>query len=224
MEKAFAIFRQSSLTTHPRPCHPICITFPSSTSTGTVRWPPASAFIRLNASRSDSTSYSTNSSPLHSSHSRISSVCGQPIDPKSSNLGMAEHLQGLSNYVINGGLNFLNTRDVVRMNDNRKIGQMSALNVAAVVTEQCNCKQAALASFFERHHHVLGSTAGRDRHRHILSPGVSNELPKKNHFNAYVVGNRRDIGRLKGKRNSRHWTVARRRQNAVERPIVRVGG
>jgi hypothetical protein len=79
-------------TIHPRPCHPTCITLPSSTSMGTVRWPPERARMRLNASLSDSTSYSTNSVPFHSSDSLISRVKGQLAPPNNSTLATAVHL------------------------------------------------------------------------------------------------------------------------------------
>ena len=36
----------SASTMQPRPCQPICTTLPSSTSTGTVRWPPEMSRMR----------------------------------------------------------------------------------------------------------------------------------------------------------------------------------
>src|SRR5271154_6001777 len=63
------------------PCQPTCTTLPSSTNSGTLRWPAANARMRQRATTSASTSYSTNSERFHSNHSRISLVWGQRAVP-----------------------------------------------------------------------------------------------------------------------------------------------
>src|SRR5690348_1246033 len=67
--------------TQPRPSQPIWVTLPSSTSTGTVSWPPVASLSHARAYGSASTSYSSKSRLWHSSHSRISCVNGQPALP-----------------------------------------------------------------------------------------------------------------------------------------------
>src|ERR1700684_397600 len=57
----------SPSTKQLRPCQPIWITLPSSTSTGTARCPVASSRMRWHAAASASTSYSTKSLRFHSS-------------------------------------------------------------------------------------------------------------------------------------------------------------
>src|ERR1700730_2480920 len=105
--------------------------------------------MRCRASGSASTSYSTNSDPFHSSHSRISCVCGQRAAPKSSSLAMAQHLQGFPNDVINRGLDLLNARDVVTSDNNWKVCQAAPLDLSPVVTQERDRQQVTLARFFE---------------------------------------------------------------------------
>src|SRR5579862_16861 len=71
-----ARYCHDGFTTQPRPCQPIWVTLPSSTSMGTVRCPPVAAESLAKAAGSASTSYSSNSHLCHSSHSRISCVNG----------------------------------------------------------------------------------------------------------------------------------------------------
>ena len=50
----------------------------------------------------------------------------------------------------------------------RKIGQSAPQNLAAVVAEQRDGQQSALARFFERHDDVARSAAGGDADRNIF--------------------------------------------------------
>src|SRR5277367_2627859 len=127
---------------------------------GTVRCPFARECIRTRAARSASTSYSTNSVPFHSSHSRISCVYWQLFVPKSSRIATAEHLQSFADDVVNRGLYFLNTRNVIATNDQRKISQSSPLDFTAIVAEQCHSQQLAFSCFFERHDEVPRPATG----------------------------------------------------------------
>ena len=54
--------------------------------------------------------------------------------------------------------------------------------------------------------------------------GLCNHLPEKNDFRANIIGNRGDIRRFKRERNGRNGLPARRRCNAVNRPVVSVRG
>src|SRR5271168_1033639 len=127
---------------------------------GTVRCPFARECIRTRAARSASTSYSTNSVPFHSSHSRISCVYWQLFVPKSSRIATAEHLQSFADDVVNRSLNFLNAWNVIATNNKRKIGQSSPLDFAAIVTKQRHRQKVAFPGFFERHDQITGPAAG----------------------------------------------------------------
>ena len=100
--------------TQPRPCQPTWTTLPSSTSTGTVRWPPASARSRARRRRVG----------LHVVLDELGAAALQPLAQlagvgaarrcrRVQALATAERLQALANHVIDGRLHFLNARDVV---------------------------------------------------------------------------------------------------------------
>src|SRR5579863_9177644 len=149
-------------TTQPRPCQPTWITFPFSTSNGTVKGAWASRCMRSRASRSASTSYSVKSFPFHSSHSRISLVYGHPAVPKSSRVGMTKALQCFAHQVIYRRLYLLNTRDVVGPDGQRKIREPPTNDFATVITEQGHGQHISLACLFKRHDDIFGSAAGGD--------------------------------------------------------------
>src|ERR1700739_2216953 len=112
------------------------MTFPFSTNTGTVRGAPGRDLKRRRASGSSSTSYSAKSLLRNSSHSRISRVCGQRDEPKSSRLGILAHsLQRFTHGVIDRRLHFLNSRDVVGLDNNRKVGKILPFNFSSVVSK-----------------------------------------------------------------------------------------
>src|SRR5277367_3820742 len=215
-----ALILDYSPTMQPRPCHPIRTTLPSSTSTGTVRWPPESARILSRAARSASTSYSTKSSPRHSSHSRISCVCWQPAAPNSSSLATVEDLHRFADYVIHGRLHFLNTRNVVGMNHDRKIREPTAQNLSAVVAQQRHGEHPAFSCFFEGDHNIARTAARRDSHGHVVRLGLRDELAQKNQIRANVVGNRADVRRLKRQRYRRHRAVACWWRHAIDCPVI----
>ena len=53
-------------------------------------------------------------------------------------------LQRLAQHMIDGGLHFLNARDVVAVYDDGEISEAIAFNLAAVVAEQCDGQQSRL--------------------------------------------------------------------------------
>src|ERR1700733_11894475 len=128
----------STSTMQLRPCQPTCTTLPSSTNIGTLRCPAARARMRLSAFGSASTSYSSNWRRCHSSHSRISCVCGQRAVPYNSSLATVQHLQQLADDVVDRGLHFLDTRDVVALHHDGKVCELAAFDLAAVVAQQRN--------------------------------------------------------------------------------------
>src|SRR5271154_372061 len=178
---------------------------------GTVRCPFARECIRTRAARSASTSYATNSVPFHSSHSRISWVYWQLFVPYSSRIATADHLQGLADHVVNRGLYFLNTRNVIGTNDQRKISQASPLNFAAIVPEQRHRQKVAFPGFFERHDQITGPAAGGNCDGDIVRLSLRNHLTQKNNLGADIIGDRGDICRLKRERNCRNGLPSRGR-------------
>ena len=66
--------------------------------------------------------------------------------------------------------------------------------------------------------------ARRKRHRHVVRPRVRDELSEKCHLDAYVVGDGGDRGGLERERDGRHRSIALRRADAIDRPVIRVGG
>ena len=60
------------------------------------------------------------------------------------NLGTAQRLQSFANHVIGGRLHFLNARDVIGADDQRKVSQAAPQNLAAVIAEQRHGEQSAL--------------------------------------------------------------------------------
>src|SRR6185369_6150682 len=153
-----------------------------------MRCPPVSSRMRARAARSDSTSCSTNSHPRHSSHSRISRVCGQLPVPKSSSTGMFPQLQVLANHVVDRRLHFLNSRYVVTGHDQREIRKTAAADLAAVVAKQGNGQQLAFASLFERSDNVARSAAGRNSDGNVLGAGLRDELAEKYQIGSDIVG------------------------------------
>src|ERR1700722_6421168 len=156
----------------PCPCQPTCTTLPSSTRIGTVRWPPDNSRMRSRATGSASTSYSMNSTPLNSSHSRISSVCGQRAAPKSSSLAMGKHLQGFADHMVDGGLDFLNPRNVIAADDQRKIRECAPLNFASVAAEQRDGEHTAFPRFLEGGDDVARASAGGNTDDDIVRLGL----------------------------------------------------
>ena len=57
-----------------------------------------------------------------------------------------------------------------------------------------------------------------------LRTRLRDQLPQKDHFDADVVGHGGDVGRFERQRHRRNGPVTLRRIDAVERPIVGIGG
>ena len=98
------------------------------------------------------------------------------------------------------------------------------MNFAAIVAKQSHGQQFAFSGFFERHDEVPRSAAGGNCDRDIVRLSLRNHLPQKNHFRADVIGDRRDIRGLERERNGRNGLPSCGRRDAVDRPIVGVGG
>ncbi len=62
------------------------------------------------------------------------------------------------------------------------------------------------------------------RDRHVLRPGVGDELAGEDGLGPDVVGDGRDVGRLGGERDRRHGLQVRRRVHAVGDQVVGVRG
>src|ERR1700733_1959915 len=135
---------------------------------GTVRCPPEISRMRWRAAKSGSTSYSTNSLRFHSSQSRISPVWGQRAVPKSSSLATSQHLQRFAHDMVDRSLHLLNAGDVVAVDDDGKIRQPLALNLAAIVPEEGDGEHISFAGFFERGDDVARTAAGGDADGNIL--------------------------------------------------------
>src|SRR6185437_11089479 len=211
-------------TIQPRPRKPTSTTLPSSTSTGTVRTSAAIFCKRARACESASTSYSTKSRRPNSSHSRISSVYGQRAAPNSSSFDTTEHLQHFAYHVINGSLHLLDTGNVIRVDDNREISDASPQNLTTIVAKQRNREQIVFARFFKGHNDIARAAAGGDANSHVFRAQLCDQLTKKNHLCADIVGNGCDVGGLHRQRNRRDSLVVFRRHHAINRPVVRVGG
>ena len=118
-------------------CQPIWTTLSSSTSTGTLRWPPANCAHALEARvASTSTSYSTKSRRCHSSHSRISRCRGSARSRKVQVWPRPDNLQHFADDVIDRGLHFLDARNVVASAPRAEIRQTAAQNLAAIIAQQ----------------------------------------------------------------------------------------
>src|SRR6202789_172762 len=114
---------------------------------------------------------------------------------------MDEPLQRFADHVINRGLHFLNARNVIAADNQRKIGEAAAQNFAAVVTQQRYGQHFAFPRFFERRDDVARTAASGNSNRYIVRLGLRNQLPKKNNFGADVVADGRDIGGVERRRN-----------------------
>src|SRR5262245_1906006 len=117
------------------------------------------------------------------------SVCSHRGLPNSSTtLLTAQHLQRVADDVVNRRVDLLDPRDVVRTDDQWAIRQAAPGNLAAVVPEQRNGQEAALARFLERRNHVAGSSARREGDGDVLTPGLRDQLPQKRELDTDVVG------------------------------------
>src|SRR5580704_12382001 len=130
------------------------------------------ASMRARASVSASTSYSTNSRSFQSSHSRNSRVYGQLDDPKSSSFATGDHLQSFAQEVVGGGLHFLNARNVIGADNQRKIRQPAPQDLSSVVAQQRHGQHPALTRLLQRQNDVARSTAGGNTNRHIFRTGL----------------------------------------------------
>src|SRR5437763_14757786 len=123
--------------------------------------------MRWNASESVSTSCSIKSRPLKSSQSRSSRVKGQLALPKSSVTGMNDSLEEFTHGMVHRSLDLLNARDVIRVNNKRMVDEFPTDDLAAIVAQQSDREQAALARFLERNDHVPGTATCGDAHRYV---------------------------------------------------------
>src|SRR5215213_8787295 len=98
--------------------------------------------------------------------------------------------------VVDGGLDLLDARDVVRADDDRVIREPLADDPAPVIAHDANRQQPSSAGFGERGEDVGGAPAGRDTDRDVLGPRMSDELTGEDRLRAYVVGYGRYVGRL----------------------------
>src|SRR6202451_2239823 len=178
--------------------------------------------MRRRAFGSASTSYSTKAERFHSSHSRISCVCGHRAVPNSSSLATTQHLQPFANDVIDRSLHFLNTGYVVALHDDGEVCQLTALDLAAVVAQQSDRQHLPLASLFQRHDDVARSATGGNSDGNVLRATVGNELAKENDFGANIIGNRADIRRFQCARDCWKGTMAQARKHAVDGQTIRV--
>ena len=92
--------------------------------------------------------------------------------------------------MVNRSLNFLDARNVVAAHDQREVGQSAAQDFAAVVAEQRDGEQVALARFFKRHDDVARAAAGGDSDGDVFGPRLRDELAQKDELGADVVGDR----------------------------------
>ena len=118
------IARPTRPTVQPRPCQPTCTTAPSSTRTGTVRWAPASARMPLprRAVRLDVVLDEVARRALQP-FAHVAGV-GTAAVSVQLNVGSWPSSSRLSRIdVIDRGLDLLDPRDVVRVDDDAVVGQ-----------------------------------------------------------------------------------------------------
>ena len=126
-------------------------------------------------------------------------------------------------HVVDGALRLLDARHVVGAHDDRDVGEAAPHDLAAVVSEQRDAQQPALARFLERGDDVLRAAARRERERDVVRPRLRDELAQERELGADVVrdrGEHRGLGRERDRRERRH---ARRAEHAVQREVGRVG-
>src|SRR5580698_2548388 len=107
---------------------------------------------------------------------------------------MTSNPQQLSNDVVDGGLHFLNARNIVRPDHQRKVCNFTPQDFAAVITEQSDGQQVPLARFLQRLDDVFRPATGGDGDSHVIGARVSDQLSKKYILRSHVVGERGNVG------------------------------
>jgi hypothetical protein len=129
---------------------------------------------------------------------------------------MRQRLQVLADDVVDGRLHFLDAGDVVGMNDQGEVCQLSPYNFAAVVTHQREGGQATFARLLEGRDDVARTAAGGDSYRNVFGPRLGDELAQEDNLNSHIVGNARQVGRLERKGNRGDGLIAGGRQDVLQ--------
>src|SRR5262249_27067146 len=95
---------------------------------------------------------------------------------------------------------------------------------ATVITKERHRQQLALAGLFHRHDDVARAAAGRNSDSDVFRASLCDELAQKNDFHTYVIRDGADICRLKRKRHSGNWSKAFWGHDAIEHPVIGMGG
>src|SRR5215218_10742773 len=101
-------------------------------------------------------------------------------------------------HVVDGGLNLLDTRDVVRVHHHRMVREPLAHDPPPIVAHDAYRKQTSLAGLREGGKYVARTPAGGDPDRNVLRSGMGDELAGEDGLAADVVGYSRDVGWLGG--------------------------
>src|SRR5271163_3701671 len=96
--------------------------------------------------------------------------------------------------MVDGSLDFLDTRYIVAVHYKRKISQALALDLAAVVAEQRHRQQIAFPGFFQSHDDVARTATGGYADRNVFRASLRDQLAKENRVSANVVGDRGNVG------------------------------
>src|SRR5215210_6278635 len=127
-------------------------------------------------------------------------------------------------YVVDGSLDFLDARYVVRADDNRVVSQTLAQDPTPVVAHDADRQQAPFSGFGERGEYVGRAPARRDTDRDVLGPRVGDELAGEDRLRTDIVGYGRNVGRLGRQGDRRNRTQALRWVHTVRDKVVRVRG
>ena len=118
----------------------------------------------------------------------------------------------------------MDARDVIAADDNRQVRQAAPDDFAAVVPEQGDGQHASLACLLQRGDDVGGAAARRDRDGHVTGTPVGDHLAQKYRVAADVVRNGGDVRGLVRQRQRPNGRRAGWRTDAVDGPVVGVGG
>src|SRR5215210_824549 len=99
-------------------------------------------------------------------------------------------------YVVDGSLDLLDARYVVRADDDRVVSKPLAQDPTSIVANDADRQQAPFSGFGKRGEYVGRAPTRRDAKCDVYGSRVCDELAGEDGFRTNIVGYGRNVGRL----------------------------